>query len=135
MTKEAFAIMMEETFLRLQGLRKAGQAEYAGGESAFGNFERVATQLRMDRKQVLWVYVSKHLDGIVSYLNGHRSQREEIEGRIDDVEVYLELLRAMIYEDKHTIEAEMARQQQNMQGSGGMSGLANQIGLGGRQRS
>lgn len=100
MQKGEMAVVMAETFKRLQALREAGQQEYAhADENAFANFDRVAEQLKMDRKKVLWTYLFKHLDGIVSYINGHKSQRESVHGRIDDAHVYLELLRGMIIEE------------------------------------
>lgn len=78
-----------------------GQKEYTGGEDAFGNFNRIAAELGADRKKVLWVYLTKHKDGIVSYLNGHKSQRESVHGRIKDMVVYLILLAAMIAEEEN----------------------------------
>ena len=42
------------------------------------------------------VYLLKHIDGIMAYINGHKSQREGVEGRITDAIVYLLLLRGMV---------------------------------------
>ena len=107
MNKATMANLMHETFERLDKLRAAGQAEYAGAEDyAFGNFDRLATSLKLDRKAVLWVYLAKHLDGITSFINGHKSQREDVEGRIDDAIVYLELLRGMIRMERRGEERE-----------------------------
>lgn len=84
----------------IMALREAGQKEYAHTDSnAFSNFERVASDLGMDRKLVLWTYVRKHLDGITSYLRGHKSQREDVRGRINDAITYLLLLRCMIEDE------------------------------------
>jgi hypothetical protein len=100
MNKQEMANVMSETFTRLNKLREAGQAEYAHkDDNAFANFDRVAADLGIDRKLVLWTYLRKHLDGIVSYMKGHKSQRESVHGRIDDAHVYLELLRGMIIEE------------------------------------
>lgn len=78
-------------------LREAGQKEYAHTESnALANFERVSADLGIDRKLVLWTYLRKHIDGITSFLRGHKSQREDVRGRINDAIAYLLLLRAMI---------------------------------------
>ena len=41
------------------------------------------------------VYLLKHIDGIASYVDGHETQREPIEGRIIDAVVYLFLLWGM----------------------------------------
>lgn len=94
-TREWVADFMESVlFPRLRELRAAGQKEYAHSESAFDNFERLGKQLDLLPMKILWVYLSKHLDGIQSYLKGHVSQREDVAGRIEDAIVYLILLRA-----------------------------------------
>ena len=92
--------VMDSTFEKCRELRAAGQKEYAHTEdNAFRNFESVGTYLQLDRRKVLWTYLQKHLDGIVAYINGHKSQREDVRGRIHDAIVYLVLLKAMIEED------------------------------------
>lgn len=101
MTKQEFAKYQDNLFIGLKSLREAGQKEYAGGEDAFGNFNRLSESLKTDRRKILWVYLTKHLDGITSFLNGHISQREPVEGRIDDAIVYLTLLRGMISEERN----------------------------------
>ena len=100
MTQEQMAAVMELVFNECNGLRNAGQQEYSHRqENAFANFERVGECLDINRKQVLVVYLEKHLDGIHSFLKGHRSQREDVRGRINDSIVYLTLLRGMIDEE------------------------------------
>lgn len=105
MTKNKVSELFRHVFeTEIMALREAGQKEYAhSDDNAFANFERVATDLSMDRKSVLWVYLRKHMDGITSYLRGHKSQREDVRGRINDSIVYLLLLRSMI-EDEHINE-------------------------------
>lgn len=93
----------EVIWSRIMGLREAGQKEYAGGSRAFGNFERIAGKPFLARKgvrswDVLWIYFTKHLDGIEAYLEGYASQREDVRGRIRDAIVYLMLLHCMIDE-------------------------------------
>lgn len=96
MTRDQMAAVMERVFDECEVLRNAGQLEYAhDADNAFANFERLAAKLKMSREQVLWVYAEKHLDGIVAWINGHRSQREGVAGRINDAIVYLTLLRGM----------------------------------------
>lgn len=104
MTKDDFASLQQRVFEELKNLRKAGQKEYAGGEDAFGNFNRLSDRLGISREKVLWVYFVKHLDGIESYMNGHKSQRENVRGRINDAMVYLTLLRGMIEENESKID-------------------------------
>jgi predicted AAA+ superfamily ATPase len=99
MTKDEVAVMMTHLFEELQALREAGQTEYAHrDENAFANFERVAERTGISREAVLMVYLEKHIDGIHSYVKGHRSQREDVRGRIKDAIVYLILLHGMIIE-------------------------------------
>jgi hypothetical protein len=93
------ATVMDDVFARCRFLRDAGQKEYAHDEAnAFGNFERLAADLRMAREKILWVYLRKHLDGILAWINGHRSQRESVHGRVQDAIVYLVLLDSMALE-------------------------------------
>ena len=77
--------------------RDDGQKEYARDiNNVFANFERVGKYVDISREQVLMVYLLKHIDGIMAYINGHKSQREGVEGRITDAIVYLLLLRGMV---------------------------------------
>ena len=77
--------------------RDAGQKEYAQDEdNVFANFERIALAIDVDRERVLMTYLLKHIDGISAYTKGHRSQREDVTGRITDAIVYLMLLWAMV---------------------------------------
>ncbi len=91
--------MEKRLWPKLVALRKAGQQEYAGGERAFGNFERLAARTGAARETVLWIYLTKHLDGVEAWLKGHKSQREPVQGRIEDAIVYLILLHAMAEEE------------------------------------
>lgn len=100
MTQEQVKQHFAELILQIMKTREAGHAEYAGGANAFGNFERLHDDLGMSREAVLWVYLRKHLDGILSYIKGHTSQRESVHGRILDTIVYLMLLDAMITENE-----------------------------------
>ena len=80
--------------------RDEGQKEYAHDEKdVFANFNRVANLLEEDRKKVLMTYMLKHVDGIAAYVKGHKSQREDVTGRITDCMVYLMLLWGMIEEE------------------------------------
>jgi len=99
MTKEEMKLVMTKVFGECEMLRNAGQAEYAHkNEEAFTNFMKLASDLNISREKILIVYFKKHYDGVVAYLNGHVSQREPVQGRINDMIVYLCLLRGMIDE-------------------------------------
>ncbi len=80
--------------------RDAGQREYAQDvDNVFANFERIAMAIDVDRERVLMTYLLKHIDGISAYTKGHKSQREDVRGRITDAIVYLMLLWAMVVEE------------------------------------
>ena len=82
-------------------MRAAGQKEYARkNNNAFANFERVCENLDIQREEVLLVYLLKHIDGICSFVKGHKSQREDVRGRLTDAIVYLCLLWGMINEEE-----------------------------------
>ena len=92
---------ISEIFYTVRDMHTKGQKEYAMDEdNVFANFERIAEQTSFDKKMVLWIYLMKHIDGIASYLKGHKSQRENVEGRLTDAIVYLCILWAMIEEEK-----------------------------------
>lgn len=96
-TREDVARVMETQFAECRALREAGQLEYARREeNALANFERVAERTGQSREVVILTYLEKHLDGIHAWVQGHRSQREGVEGRIGDAIVYLVLLRACV---------------------------------------
>ena len=91
---------MNYIFDEIKEMHIAGQKEYAmDQDNVFANFERIAEQTGFDKKMVLWIYLMKHIDGIASYLKGHKSQREDVEGRLTDAIVYLCILWGMV-EDK-----------------------------------
>ncbi len=72
-------------------------AEYSGKEDRLLNFKRLAKDLNLDPKQILWVYLSKHMDAIRSYVATNETHSTEpIEGRIHDARNYLALLFGLI---------------------------------------
>ena len=94
-------IISEEILPKIKAARDAGQKEYAQDEdNVFANFERVAESLHISREKVLMVYLLKHIDGISAYTKGHKSQREDVRGRLTDAIVYLMLLWSMVIENE-----------------------------------
>jgi len=88
-------------------VRDEGQKEYAHDEDdVFANFNRIAHLLDEDRKKVLMTYMLKHVDGIAAFVKGHKSQREDVRGRITDCIVYLMLLWGMIEDEDGIISRE-----------------------------
>ena len=90
--------------------RDAGQKEYAHDvDNVFANFERSANLLDIPRDKALMVFLLKHIDGISAYIKGHKSQRENVTGRITDAIVYLCLLRGMIEDGKNRTKGNIER--------------------------
>ena len=90
---------MNNIWSQVQQTRDEGQKEYAHtDDNVFANFDRVGSLLSISSEKTLMVYLLKHIDGITAYLSGHKSQREDVRGRIKDAIVYLMLLWAMIEE-------------------------------------
>tara|TARA_R100001594_G_scaffold3196_5_gene12154 strand:- start:8444 stop:8731 length:288 start_codon:yes stop_codon:yes gene_type:complete len=84
--------------------RDEGQKEYAHTEdNVFANFERTGALIDVPREKTLLIFLLKHIDGIVSYIKGHKSQREDVRGRITDAIVYLLLLRGMIEDEDKSV--------------------------------
>ena len=100
MTRKKMEVLIKKIFLKIQKTRVEGQKEYARNQSnAFANFERVGENLGISREEVLMVYLLKHIDGISSHVKGHKSQREDVRGRLTDAIVYLCLLWGMVDDD------------------------------------
>ena len=101
MSREKMALLMQDIIDEVEIARKGGQHEYAREENnAFANFDRIASWIGNDRKEVLMVYLFKHLDGILSHIKGNNSQREDVTGRITDAITYLCLLWGMIESER-----------------------------------
>ena len=102
MTTEEFKSLFDNEIMPAIGsMREAGQKEYAHDiDEIFANFNRIANSLDCDRKKVLMTYMLKHIDGINAYVKGHKSQREDVIGRITDCIVYLMLLWGMVKEER-----------------------------------
>ena len=93
--------LIDDILLKVKDMHTEGQKEYAmTQDNVFANFERIAEQTGFDREMVLWIYLMKHIDGIASYLKGHKSQREDVRGRLTDAIVYLCILWGMIEGEK-----------------------------------
>lgn len=105
MTQVQMCDVMDDIFERCIQFRQTGQKEYAhDSEDAFRNFNSTAERLGYDRKEILWIFLDKHLSGILSHIKGHTSQREDVTGRIGDAIVYLTLLEGMILEERDSVE-------------------------------
>ena len=72
-----------------------GSSEYAEDADAFANFMEDAREAGVSQELVLSIFANKHWRGIRRWIKGHKSQRENVRGRLNDMIVYLGILRAM----------------------------------------
>lgn len=108
-----FNKMLEKMHSEELALGATKGREYTKGDR-LDNFKRLSLELGISPKQVLWVYLKKHLDSIANYIRLDAARKpnempmlretlsEPIEGRISDARVYLSLLRGLIEEEKKT---------------------------------
>jgi len=104
-TRAEIAALMDQIFAECEKTREAGQKEYAhDDQNALANFERTGADLSIPREKVWWIFAKKHWDGVLAWINGHRSQREDVRGRIKDLIVYLVLLWAMVDDEGEDLD-------------------------------
>jgi len=98
-----FANLMKATYDRLVELSTLKGGEYSGDDDRLLNFRRNGVDLDLPMETVLRVYAAKHWDAIGQYIRDmqtgkNRQRLESIEGRVDDLLVYLLLFKAMLQE-------------------------------------
>tara|TARA_R100000995_G_C3385753_1_gene78068 strand:- start:139 stop:465 length:327 start_codon:yes stop_codon:yes gene_type:complete len=101
MIKEEMNDLMFHIFEEVTRIRREGQSEYARDiKNVFANFERVASFIRQPKEKVLLTYMIKHVDGLCAYADGHKSQREDVRGRLTDIIVYSILFWGMVVDNE-----------------------------------
>lgn len=80
------------------GLLVSKGAEYAGLEDRLANFKRGAVDTGASPEQVCWIYLSKHLDSLKTFIRTGKQGSEPIQGRIADAMNYIILLGALLHE-------------------------------------
>ena len=104
----------------IRALAETKGSEYAHGDDRLDNFRRAGAELGLPMEIVWRIYAGKHWDAITTYIrdiqNGTlRMRSEPIEGRIDDLIVYLLLLKAMVEEKKQGQEERQREQAPDLQ--------------------
>ena len=104
-TNHQYDALLGETVDKIKGLSKSKGGEYAGDKDRLANFTRNATALGLRSEQVWAVYAGKHWDAIQQYVQDmatgkSRYRSEPIEGRADDLIVYLILFKAILEESR-----------------------------------
>lgn len=101
MTFPEFDTFSEKLLNQVVNMKNSKGKEYANSEDRFANFDRLAERLELKNTQIGWVYLTKHLDAIESYIKcGFSHSTETIQGRIVDAICYLTLIAGMIQEQE-----------------------------------
>lgn len=102
-THEQYAKLLDATIEEIKKLGALKGGEYAGDVDRLANFRRNADAAGTTMELVWRIYASKHWDAIMQWERDirdgkTRERAEPISGRVDDMLVYLILLKAMIDE-------------------------------------
>ena len=100
---ENYARLMDDTFAKMKQLGSLKGGEYSGDYDRLANFRRNAERLGLTMETVWAVYAAKHWDALTQYIQDMntkktRTRLESIEGRVDDLLVYLILFKCMLQE-------------------------------------
>jgi hypothetical protein len=107
MRRDEFRTLMKVTYTNLLDLNNTKGSDYAGDEDALANFKEQAASLGLTPEAVWGVYAGKHWSAIMTFIRKGEVQSEPIEGRIDDLLLYLLLLKGLIFDARPagTLEA------------------------------
>lgn len=115
MNNTQFMRLMEATFTRLKDLTNTKGREYSGDEDRCRNFKQEGEELGLHPAAILGVYMAKHYSAVKTHIKDlqkgiERDMSEPIEGRIDDMILYLILLKALLFDlNKTDISFENAK--------------------------
>ena len=95
--------IIESTVLEIRKLGDLKGGEYAGDRDRLANFRRNGAALDLNMETIWAVYAAKHWDALMQFIQDtekgkDRVRLEPIGGRVDDLIVYLILLKCMLVE-------------------------------------
>ena len=95
--------LFKATFAEILELRRLKSGEYAQDQDALNNFRSDAADLGLNMETIWRVFANKHWRSLSKYISdletGFKRERSEpIEGRVDDLIVYLLLFKAIMKE-------------------------------------
>lgn len=106
MRQEEFNVVVEETIESIRKLLQVKGGEYAGSDDRLANFKRGQLRTGAHPMQVLWIYLSKHIDSVETFIKDTasgttRERSEPIDGRLDDIINYCLLMKALVKETQN----------------------------------
>jgi hypothetical protein len=97
MTDGEFLQFIEDTLREIIALRQVKSVDYSDPDDAFSGLRRVAGEMEISEAKTLLVFMAKHWDTVRQYVNrGDGRSSEEIADRINDMILYLILLKAVM---------------------------------------
>jgi CRISPR/Cas system-associated protein Cas10 (large subunit of type III CRISPR-Cas system) len=110
MNQEDFDVVVTETMDSIAKLLRVKGGEYAGSEDRLANFKRGQLRTGAHPYQVLWIYLSKHIDSVETFIKDTaagivRERSEPIDGRLDDIINYCLLMKALVRESNGSTES------------------------------
>jgi hypothetical protein len=95
--------MRDEAYTKRTTMADGKAQEYASETDRLTNFKEVGRFLGLSPLKVAGVYMFKHIRAIFSYIKneGTGELSEPIDGRIDDAQEYMDLVRGLITELKN----------------------------------
>ena len=102
-TGEEYNRIVNDTYNKIRILSETKSREYSGDEDRLANFRRNGADIGIPMETVWRVYAGKHWDAISQFVKDlntgkHRTLSEPMEGRVDDLIVYLLLFKCMLVE-------------------------------------
>jgi hypothetical protein len=102
-----YSQIVHDTVLKITELAAVKGGEYAGDDDRLANFRRNGERLGLPMETVWGVYAAKHWDAVMQYVQDlntgkTRPRSEPIEGRVDDLIVYLMLFKGILSERSST---------------------------------
>lgn len=101
MNQQEFEEIVNETVAEIKNLLAVKGGEYARSDDRLANFKRGAADTGATPLQVAFIYASKHIDSIITYIRddaigAKRDRSEPIEGRLNDLINYCIFIKALI---------------------------------------
>jgi hypothetical protein len=98
-----FTALIEQTISQIHWLSKTKGGEYAGDVDRLENFKRNGRAIDVSPLLIWQVYCTKHIDSINQFVSDvvnkkQRERSEPLEGRADDIIVYMILFKALYKE-------------------------------------
>lgn len=104
--------IVDSTFTEIQRLNSVKSGEYANDTDKLANFKDASMRLGLIPEQVLLTYLDKHYSSICNFVKDlaasrTRTRSEPIQGRVDDMILYLMLFKALLAE-RHDLSTAVA---------------------------